>query len=110
MKNNTSDKISPAALMIYTRILEVSGNAQNKYFPKSELQYYEIFITMHCPFFGDLGPTTSREKKYQLHCIQGRIQTTATFALANLEKFTKSALSLSYLPLLTLFVAFFGFV
>ena len=49
-------------------------------------------------------------KIFNFYFSQARIQTTATFALANLEKFTKSALSLSYLPLLTLFVALFGFV
>jgi len=35
MKNNTSDEVSRAALMIYPRILGAGRNAQNIDFPKS---------------------------------------------------------------------------
>ena len=35
MKNNTSDEVSRAALMIYPRILGVGQNVQNIDFPKS---------------------------------------------------------------------------
>ena len=41
MKNNTSDEVSHAALMIYPRILGAGQNAQNIDFPKSVP--YKIF-------------------------------------------------------------------